>query len=417
MKEGIEHGPLLEHGMITAGLDYYKPTMSQLAYEIEPEAEVTFAFINRGKERLLDYLTVEELQDRFDYIRSVGFQPEELEFLAKLNRLDGSPVFSKDYLDTLAQSELPEVLVTHEEATDDLSIETTGQWPHVTFWETVIMSEVNETYFENYVRSKGIDLFEVYEEGNARLTEKIEILKANPGIKFSDFGTRRHFSLRWQKHVLDRLKTECPDNLLGTSNVALANTMGLKPIGTFAHEMPMVYAGLADGRGQNIRQSHGNFLNDWADKYGDDLSIALTDTFGSKFFFEDFTDEQAQQWAGLRHDSGDPIEFGERAIEFYQSKGIDPTTKTIVFSDSLNIDTIVKLYRHFEGRIGRVFGWGGNLMNDLGIPALNIVAKAVKVNGRPTVKLSDNPGKVTGPVGVVRLYQDEFCSRKEAVVL
>jgi nicotinate phosphoribosyltransferase len=270
------------------------------------------------------------------------------------------------------------------------------------------MSEVNELYFENFVRDNNLDLLEIYNDGDNRLSEKIEILKANPDIKFADFGTRRRFSLRWQKHVVGRLINECPGNFIGTSNVGLARAFDVWPIGTFAHEMPMVYAGLADQAGKSIRDSHGEFLDDWSDRYGENLSTALTDTYTTNFFFKDFTPERAQKWRSLRHDSGDPFEFGEKVIAFYEVNGINPLDKTIVFSDGLDIDEIVSLHKYFKDKINVVFGWGTTLTNDLGIPALNIVMKAIRVNGVDTVKVSDNKGKELGPINKLERYHDEF---------
>jgi nicotinate phosphoribosyltransferase len=402
----ITYGPELERSYITAGLDYYKPTMSQLAYEAEPEAEVTFTLKNRAEQPLLDYVAPEELQARLDTIRERGFNQAELDYLASLHDSQGQRVFADPFLQHIAEEPLPAATVTVEDG--DIAVHSTGEWSMVTFWETVVMSEVNELYFENYVQAQGLDLFEVYDEGDRRLSEKIAILQENPDIKIIDFGTRRHFSHRWQRHVVERLAAECPDNLIGTSNVALADALGLKPIGTFAHEMPMVYAGLADSRGQDIRASHHQFLQDWYDRYGQDLSTVLTDTFTSDFFFADFTPEQAEKWRAMRHDSGDPIEFGEKAIAFYEKYGIDPSAKTIVFSDGLDIDEIVKLHNHFKDRVNVVFGWGTTLTNDLGIKPLNIVMKATMVNDTETVKLSDNSGKHTGPPEKIDLYQRTF---------
>lgn len=406
--KNIEYGPLVEQNMLTAGLDYYKPTMSQLAYEKERDTEVTFTFKNRGSQRLLDYIDPRVLQERLDLLQEQGFTSDEQKFLQGQTAANGNQFFSAPYLGYIGRNKLPAVMVEYDGVTDDIAINTTGEFPLVTFWETVVLGEVNEAYFESYVRAHDIDLFEVYDEGDRRLSEKIKILQDNPDIKFADFGTRRHFSLRWQKHVLDRLKEECPKNLLGTSNVGLANTLNLHPIGTFAHEMPMVYAGIADARDENIRDSHHKFLQDWFYYYGPDLSVALTDTFGTEFFFADFTPDQAKKWKGLRHDSGDPINFGEKVIEFYENLGIDPKDKTIVFSDGLDINQIVELHHHFEGRVNAVFGWGTSLTNDLGIEPLNIVMKATEVNGTPTVKLSDNQGKHTGPAEKIEEYYGTF---------
>lgn len=410
----VPFGPLLEETRLTAGLDYYKPTMSQLQYEKQPDAEVTFTFKNRGEQRLADYVSPAVLQARLDSLAVNGWAQEEIDYLRTLKNAYGNPVFASGYLDYLSQNNLPPVEVAIDEETNDLAIETTGSWPLVTFWETVIMSEVNEAYFEGMVRSQGLDIMAMYDEGDRRLSEKIAVLRANPDIKFAEFGTRRHFSLRWQKHVDERIIQECPENLIGISNVALAQSLGVKPSGTFAHEMFMVYCGIADATGSDIEAAHGQLLDDWYETYGPDLAVALTDTYGSDFFFRDFTPEQAEQYRALRHDSGDPIAFGLKAIEYYEEIGIDPMSKTIVFSDGLDIGTIVDLYNRFKGSINVVFGWGTTLTNDLGLPALNIVMKATHVRIPATgkeaelVKLSDAPGKHTGPAGKVNEYETIF---------
>lgn len=409
----VPYGPLLEETMLSSGLDYYKPTMSQVQHEQYPDAEVTFTFKNRNNENLTQYVNPATLNHRLEAIRERGWSETELGYFASLQNGKGERMFSDSFVNYLRNNELPPVQVGTDPETNDLAITTTGEAPLVTFWETVVMSEVNELYFESVVQQEGLDLFAVYEEGDRRLQEKIAILQANPDIHFSDFGTRRHFSRRWQSYVLDQLREKCPDNFMGTSNVGFAITKDVKAIGTFAHEMPMVYAGLADATGHSIRDSHNRMLQDWYGQYDQDLSIALTDTFGSDFFFEDFTAEQAQQWRGLRHDSGDPFEFGEKALAFYEANNVDPTTKTIVFSDGLDMQTIVELHNYFKGRVNVVFGWGTTLTNDLGLPALNIVMKATHVktvggDEADLVKLSDNVGKHTGPQAKVDQYEQEF---------
>lgn len=409
----VLQGPLQEAGFITAGLDYYKPTMSQLAHEAEPDAEVTFTFKNRGEQRLADYVSIAELEQRFETIRRTGWNETELGFLAGLHDSRGERVFSDSYLDYLRVSELPRVDIHMDAETDDIALQTTGPWALASFWETVVMGEVNELYFENYVREHELDLDAVYSEGQRRLDEKIATLQSRPDIKVAEFGTRRHFSLRWQAHVIEQLAGRT-GNMVGTSNVALAQKYGLKPIGTFAHEMPMVYAGLADARGQDIRASHRKFLDDWYARYGEDLSIALTDTYGTDFFFADFTHAQAEAWHGVRHDSGDPFVFGERLIAFYEANGIDPATKTVIFSDGLDIKQIVALQDRFGGRLNVLFGWGTTLTNDLGLTANNVVMKATHVRDTrrqvetDTVKLSDDAGKHTGRAAKVAQYQTIF---------
>jgi nicotinate phosphoribosyltransferase len=205
--------------------------------------------------------------------------------------------------------------------------------------------------------------------------------------------------------------TECPENYLGSSNVGISGSFGTRPVGTFAHEMPMVYAGIADATGQDIRASHNLMLRDWYSKYGPDLSTALSDTFTSDFFFEDFTAEQAESWRGVRHDSGDPIEFLDKTEKFYQEKGVDPTVKTIFFSDALDVKAAARIHAAAKMRINDPKGVGTNWTNNVGVKPTNIVMKATHVrmpDGREadTVKLSDNPGKHTGNDALVRRYAE-----------
>lgn len=400
---------------LSKGLDYYKATMSQVEFEKHPEAQVTFTLKNRGENLLTEHVDPEELQIHLDAFRE-GWQPDEIAYLASLQNQDGAAQFSQNYLDYLANNTLPRVTIeTNEQG--DIGAHTTGDWPLVTFWETVVMSEINEIYFKNKLANEGRSVDDLYTEGDRRLTEKIELLKSRPDIKIADFGTRRRFSYTWQKHVVERLAAELPDNFIGTSNIYLAHTLGLRPIGTYAHELPMVYAGLADEAGRNPLDGHNEMLQDWEKVYRGDLSTALTDTFTSDFFFADFTKEQAENWKGLRHDSGDPIEFGERVIARYEQLGINPLEKTIVFSDGLDITTIIELANRFQGRIQLVFGWGTTLTNDLGLKANNIVMKATHVNGVGTVKLSDDLGKHTGDTETIARYQRDATERIGAFAL
>jgi nicotinate phosphoribosyltransferase len=245
------------------------------------------------------------------------------------------------------------------------------------------------------------------------LSAKIATLRGNRGLTFTDFGTRRRFSKGWQDYVVKTLRNEFADRIAepqfrGTSNVHLAMKYGLLPMGTSAHEMYMIMAGISDQTDDGIRNSHNKFLDLWWDQYGYGLSIALTDTFGSEFFFKDMTSWQAAKWKGLRHDSGDPIVFGERVIEFYKSHGIDPIDKIIVFSDGLDVDSIININNHFKDRIKVTFGWGTNLTNDLGFKALSLVIKPVMANNVSLVKLSDNLAKAMGDVSVVERYKRIF---------
>lgn len=393
---------------LSDSLDYYKLTMGQVALERFPAAEVTFTMKNRaGDFPLSQYVDIDELRSRFDNIAAKGFTTEEITYFAGLKAQNGEARFDQNYLDFLANIQLVDVDVSFDEQTNDLAINAKGPWATVSLWETVVMSEVNEQYYRNLMKANNLSVEDVWSEGDRRLDEKIATLQARSDIKFSDFGTRRRFSADWHDHVIGRLAAELPDNFVGTSNPWFAYKYDLAPIGTYAHEMPMVYAGMADAEGRSPLDGHTDMMNDWYDRYDADLSIALTDTFTSEFFFTDFTKEQAKSWRGLRHDSGDPIEFGEKAIAFYKENAVDPNTKTLIFSDGLDINTIIALADHFAGRINVMFGWGTTLMNDLGLRANNFVMKATNVNSIDTVKLSDNEGKHTGPTAQVNRYVDE----------
>ncbi len=400
---------------LSQGLDYYKATMSQLEYEKHRDAHVTFELKNRGNNLLSEYVTPEELTQRLETLRQ-GWQPDEIAALAGLQNQDGKAQFSENYLNYIADTPLPSVDVRLDER-GDIAATTSGEWPLVTFWETVVMSELNELYFENKLKAEGASLEALYTEGDRRLDEKIAILKERPDIQFADFGTRRRFSYGWQQHVIERVAQELPENFIGTSNIYLAHKLGTQPIGTYAHELPMVYAALTDSERRDPLEGHAEMLRDWEEVYKGDLSVALTDTFTSEYFFESFVGDQAKSWKGLRHDSGDPVEFGEQAITYYESRGIDPASKAIVFSDGLDIDTIISLADHFKGRINTTFGWGTTLTNDLGLTPNNIVMKAVEVNGTGTVKLSDNEGKHTGTPEKIGFYQRKVNAALGALAL
>lgn len=392
----------MESHPISRDLDYYKATMGQLEYERHPQEIVTFELKNRSCELLSQYVTPDELSARLNTLRS-GWQPEEVAYLAGLITQDGRAQFSEEYLDFLMDNDLPPVDVSLDDA-NELTVKTTGPWPLVTFWETIVMSSINELYYKNKLAETDTSINDFYEEGDRRLSEKIALLKEHPDIQFSDFGTRRRFSYEWQHHVVKRLIQEIPGSIVGTSNIYLANAHGITPIGTYAHEMPMVYAGLEDAKGNNPLIGHNKMVRDWQDRYGPTLSTALTDTFTTEFFLADSTPEQTAQWKAFRHDSGDPFNFGDTLIEWLEAHSINPLEKTIVFSDGLEIESIIELNSYFKGRIKLLFGWGTTLTNDVGLKANNIVMKATRVNKTPTVKLSDVITKHTGPSDTVERY-------------
>lgn len=383
-------------------IDFYKITMAQFAWGYRQLVPVGYGYKNRTTRiRVADVVPVEELREQLEHTRTLRSTGAEINFLRSLDGL-----FEGDFLEFLREVRLPEISVRVVDGQFD--IETEGFWPEAIFWETIILSTVNELYYRNLLEKEGRTLQDLYPEGMRRLFEKIAKLRANPEVKFIEFGTRRRSSREWQEIVTFILSRLVPEQLLGTSNVHLARTLHLQPSGTCAHENDMVYAALAGDDDEMLRDSHKRMLEDWWDLYGERLAVALTDTFGSDFFFEDFTLEQARNWRGLRQDSGDPYEFGEREIAFYQNFGIDPKTKLLLPSDGLDVDLMIGLTNRFADRINVVHGWGTNLTNDLGLDPISHVVKAISANGVHTVKLSDNAAKATGDPKDVERYKRVF---------
>ena len=378
-------------------VDFYKPTMAQVVWKRWRDVPVTYTFKNRTPGvNLADYIIEEELREELDYIRSLRFSVEQQWYLRNgwhINRIKPQ-LFSKDFLYSLENVTLPPVEVRKENGI--YAIEVSGPWSEAIWWETMVLSVVNELYCRAWLQRECVWPPNAEKEGERRLFEKTAVLKKHPEIKVVEFDTRRRASRSQQRHALDILLHEIPDQVLGTSNIELAREFNIKPSGTNAHEMGMVLYGVCHDLPNPALAAHHKVLNAWWEEYGETLSIALTDTFGTDFFLENFSPEQAQAWRGFRQDSGDPIKIGEKMIAFYKKCGIDPKTKLLLFSDGLTVESMVKIENHFRGRIQVAFGWGTNLTNDIGVPPLSLVMKVTKANGHDTVKLSDNPAKANG---------------------
>lgn len=390
--------------------DFYKFSMAFFAWKYFPNARVEYVFTNRNKEiKLGEYISVKELDGEFKHIQNLRFSRDELLYLEEIG------CFEKEFLYFLGtigyQNILPDVKVV-KLSDGQLGIRVKGKWPLAIFWETYILSIVNELYFRKLDFLIKPQSSKIY----AQIASKIDKLRQNPSIQFIDFGTRRRYSKQHQEYIIDTLKMNVSNNqFLGTSNVNLARTMGLEVFGTYAHELPMICSGLIlyyptwNSDGEIIKDSHNQCLNMWHNLFDGRLTVALTDTFTDDFFFSSFGKERAESWRGFRHDSGDPFAFGRRVIQYYKDLGIDPQQKLIVFSDSLDLDLMVRLEEEFGRQIQVLFGWGTNLTNDVGIEPLQIVMKAVSVNDREIVKLSNNPNKVSGSPEVVEQYKKVFC--------
>lgn len=388
-------------------VDFYKFTMGHLVFHHYPDVPVRYAFKNRTvRVPLAENIDIGQLREEFDAVRQLRFGKSEIHYLRGTNEYQ-ERMFSEEYLNFLTNFQLPEYFL--EKDGKQLRIEFAGKWSEAIYWETIGLAIINELYYKTKMKDfSEFEFDQVKANGVLRLAKKIRQLKNYLGITICDFGTRRRFSKEWQWYVIRTMSTELKKQFLGTSNTKAAMDYELLPMGTSAHEMDMAMSGIMHESDEDIRASHSRALEDWWNQYGQGLSIALTDTYGTDFFFQGFTLEQARNWKGLRHDSGDPFEFGEKAIKFYQDYNIDPAEKLMVFSDGLDIKTIIKLFERFNGRIKISFGWGTNLTNDVGFETLSLVVKLVESNGFGTVKLSDNLAKAIGDPDDIKRFKKIF---------
>ncbi len=389
-------------------VDFYKFTMGQLIFLKHPKVAVRFTFKCRTKDaHLLDHVSLSELREQFEHVRTLRFNNTDLHYLRGTDEY-GDRMFGEPYLDFLEMLKLPAFDI--QVIDGQLCIDFFGHWSEVTYWETICLSIVNELYYRSLMNQLSQFQRAVrYAQGRVRLAEKISKVKNHGRLVFSEFGTRRRFSALWQDEVVEALVEEIPRHQFrGTSNTHLAHKYGLLPMGSRAHELDMAYSGIYhEEDDQNPLVSLSKSLDDWEELYGLDLSIALSDTYGSDFFFDRiFTQHQYEKWKGSRQDSGDPIEFGEKRIINYEQHGVDlkKKQKMILFSDGLDVDREIQIHDHFENRIISTFGWGTDLTNDLGFSTLSLVVKVTEAAGHQVVKLSDNIEKATGdPVAIERM--------------
>lgn len=371
--------------------DLYKFTMLQAMLHQFPQTHGVYRFRCRNnKETAYPLADIKEsLEHQLDSLCELRFLEDELEYLRGLRFM------RSDFIDYLELFKLKRRFITV--STDDkgrLCIDIEGPMIQAMFFEVFVLAIVNELYFN------ALSDPTVLEEGQRRLDEKVTLLHRYaaeqknygddiPPFIVADFGTRRRFSKDWQAHVVETLHNAEPKIVSGTSNVYLAKKLGMTPIGTMAHEFMQAFQAL-DVR---LRDSQKAALEAWVHEYRGDLGIALTDVVGMDAFLRDFDLYFAKLFDGLRHDSGDPYIWGDKAIAHYKKLKIDPRTKILTFSDGLNLHKAWDLHQYFKGRIKTSFGIGTNLTNDMGITPINIVLKLVECNGQPVAKLSDSPGK------------------------
>ncbi|MDI7862915.1 nicotinate phosphoribosyltransferase [Rhizobiaceae bacterium n13] len=395
--------------------DFYKLLMLQMIWKLYPDVDATFTLINRTKTvRLAEEIDESELRDQLDHARTLRLTKKEAIWLAGNTFYGRSQIFEPEFLTWLANFQLPEYELSKKDGQFNLQFH--GSWMETTMWEIPALAIINELRSRTVSRSLGLFTLDVlYARAKAKMWEKVERLRELPGLRISDFGTRRRHSFLWQRWCVEALKEGIGPAFTGTSNVLLAMDSDLEAVGTNAHELPMVAAALARND-QELAAAPYKVLRDWNRLYGGNLLIVLPDAFGTAAFLRD-APAWVADWTGFRPDSAPPIEGGEKIIAWWKKMGRDPRQKLLIFSDGLDVDAIIDTYRHFEGRVRMSFGWGTNLTNDFagcapreidGLKPISLVCKVSEANGRPAVKLSDNPRKATGDSTEVERYLKFF---------
>jgi nicotinate phosphoribosyltransferase len=395
--------------------DFYKLLMLQMIWKLHPDVDVTFSLINRSRSvRLADNIDEQELRDQLDHVRELRFTKKEMIWLAGNTFYGRKQIFEPEFLAWLVDFQLPDYELSRKDGQFELTF--SGRWMETTMWEIPALAIINELRSRSAMKGLGQFTLDVlYARGKAKMWEKVERLRQYPGLRISDFGTRRRHSFLWHRWCVEALKEGIGPAFTGTSNVLLAMDTDLEAVGTNAHELPMVKAALAT-TDQALADAPYTVLQDWEKLYGGNLKIVLPDAFGTAAFLRDAPDWVAD-WTGFRPDSAPPIEGGEKILSWWLKHGRDPREKLLIFSDGLDVDTIIDTYRHFQGRVRMSFGWGTNLTNDfldcaplerVNLNPISIVCKVSEANGRPAVKLSDNPRKATGEPEEVERYMRFF---------
>jgi nicotinate phosphoribosyltransferase len=393
--------------------DFYKLLMAQTIFRRHRDVAVTFGVQNRTTRlRLADYVDAGELREQLDHVRSLSLSRGESTWLRGNTFYGRRQMFSPDFVEWLEGFRFPPYELERVDGQYELTFH--GPWIETTMWEIPALAILNELRSRGVTRGMGkFELEVLYARAMTRVWEKIQRLKQLPGISIADFGTRRRHGFLWQDWCVQAMREGLGDGFLGTSNCLIALRREVEAIGTNAHELPMVYTALAESEREMAFAPYA-VLQDWQEDYQGNLLVILPDTYGTTSFLAK-APEWVSNWTGIRVDSKDPIEGGEEAIAWWRARGQDPREKLIIFSDGLDIDAIERVHRHFAGRARVGYGWGTLLTNDFRglvpdglLDPISIVCKVISADGRPTVKLSDNPTKAMGPAAEVERYRRLF---------
>ncbi|WP_428927426.1 nicotinate phosphoribosyltransferase [Marinibacterium sp. SX1] len=393
--------------------DFYKLLMCQSVFRNRPDTKVEFSLINRTTTVPLARLIDEgELREQLDHIRSLSLSRGESTWLRGNTFYGKRQMFRSDFMEWFENLRLPAYELERRGDQYELTFE--GTWPEVMLWEIPALAVLMELRSRAVLNDMGrFELQVLYARAMTRVWEKIERLREVETLRIADFGTRRRHSFLWQDWCVQAMIEGLGEKFTGSSNCLIAMRREVEAIGTNAHELPMVYAALAEDDAALARAPY-EVLSDWHEEHSGNLRMILPDTYGTKGFLDRAPDWLAG-WTGIRIDSGDPAAGAETAIDWWKARGEDPTQKLVIFSDGLDVDKIVELHHQFQGRVRASFGWGTLLTNDFRglvpgdrLAPFSLVCKAVSANGRPTVKLSDNPEKAMGPADEIARYKRVF---------
>ena len=393
--------------------DFYKLLMCQSVFRNKPDTIVTFSLINRSPSiRLADLVDEGELREQLDHIRTLRLSRGESTFLRGNTFYGKRQMFRPDFMEWFENFTLPPYHLEKRDGQYELTFE--GRWPEEMMWEIPALAVLMELRRRAVLKSMGrFELQVLYASAMTKLWEKVERLRPVKGLRLGDFGTRRRHSFLWQDWAVQALQEGLGEKFVGTSNCLIAMRREVEAIGTNAHELPMVYSALAKNDAE-LAEAPFRVLADWHEEHDGNLLIILPDTYGTARFLERAPDWLAQ-WTGIRIDSGDPVAGAEAAISWWTARGEYPTKKLVIFSDALDVTMIESLQARFGGRVKVSFGWGTLLTNDFrglvaddALAPFSLVCKAVMADGRPTVKLSDNPQKALGPTDEVARYKRVF---------
>ena len=393
--------------------DFYKLLMCQSVFHNKPDTQVSFSLINRTKTiRLAELIDEGELREQLDHIRTLRLSRGESTWLRGNMFYGKRQMFRSDFMEWFEGLQLPPYHLEKRDGQYELTFE--GAWPEVMLWEVPALAVLMELRGRAVLQHMGkFELQVLYARAMTKLWEKVEQLRGIDKLRIADFGTRRRHSFLWQDWCVQALMEGLGNKFVGTSNCLIAMHREVEAIGTNAHELPMVYAALADSDAE-LAQAPYQVLADWHQEHEGNLRIILPDTYGTEGFLRNAPD-WLTSWTGVRIDSGDPAEGAAMAIRWWQDRGEDPREKLVIFSDGLDVDKIVTLQAQFQGRVKVSFGWGTLLTNDFrglvkddALAPFSLVCKAVSANGRPTVKLSDNPLKAMGPADEIARYKRVF---------